>query len=277
MPFYVIFVQLPQRFQTVNFTTAERAGILLLPCTLVAPIGALAAGLATKKIATEYVYIAGTAVICIGTGLLGSFPTGTQLWAGTYGYEIIVGIGLGLASPPGYMLLSTSVAQKDTSVGTGALNMMRTLGGCVAVAICAALHREYTSDRLKMYLSPEQIAAVQTSGVALARIPEAVKSNVAAVFGESYNRQFLIMTAFTGFNLLIAILLAAVRKRAGIFGMLVIQKENEFRRAAVGAEDEEKIPASREKKEGTGGETSTSANSLHGVQAIAVDSEKAKM
>jgi MFS family permease len=276
MPFYVIFVQLPQRFQSVNFTTAERAGILLLPCTLVAPIGALAAGIATKKIATEYVYIAGTAVICLGTGLLGSFPTGTHLWAGTYGYEIIVGIGLGLASPPGYMLLSTSVAQKDTSVGTGALNMMRTLGGCVAVAICAALHREYTSDRLKLYLSPEQIAAVQTSGVALARLPEAAKSNVAGVFGESYNRQFLIMTAFTGFNVLMAILLAIVRKRAGIFGMLELQKENEFRRAVEKTMDEENMPANREKNEVAGGQASTS-NSSDEVLAIAVEHEKAKV
>ena len=276
MPFYVIFVQLPQRFQTVNFTTAERAGILLLPCTLVAPIGALVAGLATKKIATEYVYIAGTAVICIGTGLLGSFPTGTHLHAYPYGYEIIVGIGLGLASPPGYMLLSTSVAQKDTSVGTGALNMMRTLGGCVAVAICSALHREYTSDRLKIYLSPEQIAAVQTSGVALARIPEAEKSNVAGVFGESYNRQFLIMTAFTGFNFLIAILLAIVRKRAGIFGMLELQKENEFRRAAEVTADEEKIPTTEEQTKEAGGRAST-PNSFDEVLAVAVEPEKAKV
>lgn len=277
MPFYVIFVQLPQRFQTVNLTTAERAGILLLPCTLIAPIGALIAGLVTKKIATEYVLIMGTAIICLGTGLLGSLPTHTHLWAGTYGYEIIVGLGMGLSSPPGYMLLSTSVAEKDTSVGTGALNMMRTLGGCIAVAICAALHREYTSDRLPMYLSPEQITAVQTSGVALARMPEAVKNNVAGVFGKSYNRQFLIMTAFTGLNVLVTIVLALVRKRAGTFGKMALQKENEFRRAAEEAVNEEKMPASKEKGEATDSQASTSVNESNEVLAIVVEPEKAKV
>lgn len=277
MPFYVIFVQLPQRFQTVNFTTAERAGILLLPCTLIAPIGALIAGLAVKKIATEYVLITGAAIICVGTGLLGSLPTHSHLWAGTYGYEIIVGLGMGLCSPPGYMLLSTSVAEKQTSVGTGALNMMRTLGGCVAVAICAALHREYTSDRLPAYLSPEQITAVQTSGAALANMPETLRSNVGGVFGESYNRQFLVMTAFTGLNLLITILLAIVRKRAGIFGLLAArQEENEFCRAAEKPVDEE-MSSSGKEKETAGGQALMLANDSDEVLAVVVEPEKAKV
>ncbi|KAF2630574.1 MFS general substrate transporter [Macroventuria anomochaeta] len=203
MPFYVIFVQLPQRFQTVNFTTAERADILLLPCTLVSPVGAMAAGLTAKKVATEYVLILSAAIVCIGTGLIGSLPTHAHLWPGIYGYEVIVGLGLALASPPYFMLLAMSIAEKDISVGTGALNMMRTLGGCVAVAICTAVHREYTSDRLTAYLSPEQIAAVQTSSAALAQLPETLKNEVAGIFGGSYNRQFLIILAFTGLNLLV--------------------------------------------------------------------------
>ncbi|KAF9692531.1 hypothetical protein EKO04_009665 [Ascochyta lentis] len=242
MPFYVIFVQLPQRFQTVNFTTAERAGILLLPCTLVSPVGAMTAGLVAKKVATEYVLILSAAIVCIGTGLMGSLPTASHLWPGTYGYEVIIGLGLGLASPPYFMLLATSVAERDMSVGTGALNMMRTLGGCVAVAICTAVHREYTSDRLTAYLSPQQIAGVQTSSAALADMPETLKKEIAAIFGASYNRQFLIMLAFTALNLVVTVLLALVRKRKGVFGKLAQRKEeNEF---FPGAPDEEKTAGS---------------------------------
>ncbi|UPX17772.1 uncharacterized protein EKO05_0008110 [Ascochyta rabiei] len=220
MPFYVIFVQLPQRFQTVNFTTAERAGILLLPCTLVSPVGAMAAGPVAKEVATEYVLILSAAIVCVGTGLMGSLPTASHLWPGIYGYEVIVGLGLGLASPPYFMLLTTSIAERDISVGTSALNMMRTLGGCVAVAICTAVHREYTTDRLTAYLSPQQIAAVQTSSTALAQMPETLRAETAAIFGASYNRQFLIMLAFTALNVLVTVLLAVVRKRMGVFGTL---------------------------------------------------------
>ncbi|KAJ4339087.1 hypothetical protein N0V87_003522 [Didymella glomerata] len=246
MPFYVVFVQLPQRFQTVNFTSAERAGILLLPCTMVSPVGAMAAGIAVKKIAAEYVFILAAAMVCVGTGLMGSLPTYSHLWTGIYGYEIIVGLGMGLAAPPSYMLLQASIAEKDVSVGTGALNMMRTLGGCVAVAICTAVHREYTSVRLTTYLSPEQIKAVQTSSAALRQIPDTTKNEVARVFGGSYNRQFLIMLAFAVLNLFVTVLLAIVRKKKGIFGTMPERKEeNEFFEAADQVGNEEKGPSSK--------------------------------
>ncbi|KAJ4988353.1 major facilitator superfamily transporter [Stagonosporopsis vannaccii] len=278
MPFYVIFVQLPQRFQTVNFTTAERAGILLLPCTLVSPLGAMVAGLAAKKVATEYVLILAAAVVCLGTGLMGSLPTYSHLWPGIYGYEIIVGLGLGLASPPYFMLLATSIAEKDISVGTGALNMMRTLGGCVAVAICTAVHREYTSDRLTAYLSLEQIKAVQTSSAALAQMPDALKNEVARVFGGSYNRQFLIMMAFTAFNLLVTLVLAIVRKRAGVFGAMAERKEgNEFYDAAEKTADKEKEITAKDEKETVAPHIATSADESDDISALPVGVGKGRL
>lgn len=233
MPFYVIFVQLPQRFQTVNFTSAERAGILLLPTSLVTPVGAMAAGLAAKKMPIEFVLITSAVIVCLGVGLLSSLPTYSALWPGTYGYEVITGLGLGLASPPYFMLLATSIAEKDIAVGTGALNMVRTLGGCVAVAICSALHRDFLGDRLSEFLSPSQIAAVQKSSGYIAQLPEETRNRIGHIFGSSYNRQFHIMLAFAGLNIIIAIVLAVVRKKLGIFGVMPERKEaNEFTQAA---------------------------------------------
>jgi MFS family permease len=122
MPFYVIFVQLPQRFQAVNFTSAERAGILLLPTALMTPVGSMVAGVAAKKVPIEFILIISAALVCVGVGLLSSLPTYPNLWPGTYGYEVIVGLGLGLANPPYFMLIASSIAEKDISVGTGALS-----------------------------------------------------------------------------------------------------------------------------------------------------------
>ncbi|KAH7391856.1 putative MSF multidrug transporter [Pyrenochaeta sp. MPI-SDFR-AT-0127] len=247
MPFYVIFVQLPQRFQVVNFTSAERAGILLLPATLVSPLGAMAAGLAAKKVPIEFILIFSTAVVGIGIGLLSSLPTYSHLWPGVYGYEIVTGLGLGLASPPYFMLVATSIPEKDISVGTGALNMMRTLGGAVAVAICTAIHREYLNDNLPDFLSEEQVAAVRDSSGSIAQLPENMRRRIGVVFGGSYNRQFQIMLAFTTLNFIVAIVLAVVRKRLGIFGVVPERKqENEFTKVAEGKTKEGGIKDDKE-------------------------------
>ena len=233
MPFYVVFVQLPQRFQTVNFTSAQRAGILLLPATLVSPVGAMIAGLAAKRIPIEVVLILSAVVVTVGIGLLGSLPTYSHMWPGLYGYEVITGLGLGLASPPYFMLVATSVAEKDISVGTGALNMVRTLGGCVAVAICPALHREFLNDKLPELLSVEQIAAIGDSSGFVAHLPEQLRNRVGNVFGGSYNKQFQVMLAFAGLNLIVTIILAIVRKKLGVFGKIPGRKEsNEFMQAS---------------------------------------------
>lgn len=129
MPFTVMFIQLPQRFQGVNFASAERAGILLLPVSLLTPVGAMMGGLLNKKVPAEYILLIGIAIVSIGTGLLSSLPVGSHIADATYGYEIITGVGLGLASTPYYVMLYTSVEEKDVPIGTGILNMLRTLGG----------------------------------------------------------------------------------------------------------------------------------------------------
>lgn len=242
MPFYVIFVQLPQRFQTVNFTSAERAGILLLPATLVSPVGAMFSGLAAKKIPIETILIVSTSVVMVAIGLLSSLPTYEHVWPGMYGYEILIGLGLGLTSPPYFMMIATSVKEKDIAVATGALNMVRTLGGCVAVAICSAVHREYLNGALPAILSSEQIAQIGDSNGFVTHLPEPLKSDIGNIFGRSYNKQFHVMLAFTGLNVIVTIILALVRKRMGLFGMTPGRTEsNEFMKAADNVEKDEEV------------------------------------
>jgi MFS family permease len=188
--FYVVFVQLPQRFQGVNFTSAERAGILLLPATVVTPIGTMVSGLAVKKVPVEIILICSTVIVCVGIGLLSSLPTYSHLWPGLYGYEVITGIALGLASTPYYILVATSIPEKDIAVGTGALNMVRTLGGCVAVAICSAIHREHLNEELSKLLSREEISEMQSSISLISNLPDAVRGRVGVIFGNSCKSQF---------------------------------------------------------------------------------------
>ncbi|KAF2474588.1 putative MSF multidrug transporter [Lindgomyces ingoldianus] len=230
MPFYVSVIQLPQRFQAVNHTSAERAGILLLPLTLLTPVGSMIGGIVMgRRLHAEYILVISAAVVSIGIGLLSSLPTSMAFPIATYGYEIITGFGLGLGSPPYYYLLPITVAEKDISVATGALNMMRTLGGCVAVAICSALNHSSLRQHLPTFLTPEQVSAVEASNTAMQALPRALQLKVAQVFGESFNRQMKVMLAFTCLNVLATIALVIVRKRRGILGAVPVRREeNEF-------------------------------------------------
>jgi len=150
----------------------------------------MASGLAVKKVPVEIVLICSTAIVCVGIGLLSSLPTYSHLWPGLYSYEIVTGLALGLASPPYFVLIATSIPEKDIAVGTGALNMVRTLGGCVAVAICSAIHREQLNTWLSNVLSREEIREMQSSTSLIAHLPGAVRDRVGVVFGNSCKFQF---------------------------------------------------------------------------------------
>ena len=182
-----------------------------------------------RKVAAENVLIIATVLVSVGFGLLSSLPVGHTFPKAAYGYEVLTGLGLGLASPPFYMLLSTSVPEKDIAMGTGALNMLRTLGGTVAVAVCSALLHSNLSQQLRGFLAPEQAQAVEDSTYAISLLPTDLKLKVGEVFGRSYNRQFRVLLAFTCLNFVVAISLGVVRKRKGIFGVIPTRREeNEF-------------------------------------------------
>lgn len=78
-----------------------------------------------------------------------------------------------------------------------------------------------------------EITAVLRSSGYIAQLPEDTRTRIGKSFGGSYNKQFQIMLAFAGLNLVVTILLAFVRKRMGIFGTMPTRKEaNEFTKDA---------------------------------------------
>lgn len=109
------------------------------------------------------------------------------------------------------------------------LCLLLILYSAVAVAICSALHNTKLQEGLSSFLSPEEVAGVKASGTFITQLPEQSRTELGRVFGKSYNTQFKVILGFTLFDFLIALALAVVRKRQGIFGKIPVRTlENEF-------------------------------------------------
>lgn len=74
------------------------AGVRLLPFSLSAPVGsALSTALVAKfKMPPVIVVLLGAIFQIVGVVLLSTLPVHREIAAATYGYEVILGIGLGL-------------------------------------------------------------------------------------------------------------------------------------------------------------------------------------
>ncbi|KAL9107656.1 MAG: hypothetical protein Q9227_007463 [Pyrenula ochraceoflavens] len=205
--FYVSIIQIPQRFQVVNSVSAERAGILMLPFTLMTPTFGSIAGWLGGKFPNHSAYIvaAGSVFTLVGIALLGTLPTGKAIPNEQYGYQVLLGIGQGLALPPIVLILRLEVIKGDLAAALGSNNLLRTLGGCLGLAISGAIERSRLSSSLSKFLDPSQVAQITKSGVTaaqassplLASLPADQVAEITRAYGKGYNDAFLVMIAFS--------------------------------------------------------------------------------
>ncbi|PUU72369.1 major facilitator superfamily domain-containing protein [Tuber borchii] len=151
-------IGLPQRFQIVNGTSPVGAGIRLFPMVLAAPLASWFSAILTSM---------------VGLALMRTLPTDTMKIANAqYGYEVIMGVGFGLAIPTAMVMVSLFVEAKDQdSIGLavimGATTQIRVLGGTLYLAISTTLLSNWVKSQLPEFLNPQQLAALLRSSQAL--------------------------------------------------------------------------------------------------------------
>ncbi|KAL4978272.1 major facilitator superfamily domain-containing protein [Aspergillus desertorum] len=242
--FYTSIINLPQRFQVVNDVSASRAGVLLLTMTLTLPLFSLVAGAVTAKAPqmTFTLLIFGTVLILTSTACLSNLPDDAAVADRQYGFEVLMGAGLGIVSTTQYVTLKMAFPARDIGTGTGAMNMLRAMGGCIGLAICAAMLSSRLDDGLAAVLpgrSPDQIQLVknslhgETNGFSAEEI-----AGVRRLYGRGYDDGFQVMIAFAGANVVVAgLLFLATYRRGGIDRLVADAKaaEDQSHRGAQGA------------------------------------------
>lgn len=107
-------VYLPQRFQAVNDLSPVKAGIQILPVLLVSAFGATFAGvLCSKRNVCAYLVIGGSALQLVGLGLHSALPTSAAIPAAGFGYQAVLGLGLGTLLSASFVLARLEVRRAD--------------------------------------------------------------------------------------------------------------------------------------------------------------------
>ncbi|KAL5041193.1 hypothetical protein BDW71DRAFT_192216 [Aspergillus fruticulosus] len=235
--FYTSIINLPQRFQIVNDVSASRAGVLLLTMTLVLPLFSLVAGAVTAKAPqlTFTLLTFGTVLILTSTACFSNLPDDHAIAGRQYGFEVLMGAGLGIVSTTQYVTLKMTFPSRDMAAGTGAMNMLRAMGGCIGLGICAAMLSSRLDNDLAGVLpgrSADQIQLAKnslqggTNGFSAEEI-----AGVRRVYGRGYDDGFQVMIAFAGANVVVAgLLFLATCRRGGIDRLVADAKAAEEQR-----------------------------------------------
>ncbi|PLB53453.1 MFS general substrate transporter [Aspergillus steynii IBT 23096] len=228
--FYTSIILLPQRFQAVNGVSASRAGVLLLTLTLVLPFFSLVAGaiLSKKPEMTFSLLTFGAVLILTSTACLSDLPTDKATSKSQYGFQVLMGAGLGVISTTQYIGLKMCFRPRDLGTGTGAMNMLRAMGGCIGLAICAAMLSAELNSSLPSILSPELVSVAKDTlreGNGLSASDLAL---VREIYGKGYDSGYQVMIAFAGANVIVGgLLIAATYRRGGVDKMVEVARASE--------------------------------------------------
>ncbi|KAI0165367.1 major facilitator superfamily domain-containing protein [Hypoxylon sp. FL1284] len=209
-------VLLPFRAQTVLGSAPLDAGIKLLPFALAMPVGYVVVASLTKRIRTPSLYygLVGQVLQIIGLALLSVITPSQTAWSGIYGFQVLLGFGLGFSFATSMLLAPIVVERKDLSVMSGSIVQFRFLGSAIAVAVTAAVGNSWTQNELSGIISAEQFSGILRSAEEIKSLPPDLEQAVRVVFLQGFNLQMRILLGF------------AV---AGVFTVLLLWKKPQIR------------------------------------------------
>ncbi|TVY36831.1 Efflux pump [Lachnellula subtilissima] len=205
--YWVIFF-LPVYYQAVQLLSPTRAGINLIPISLLGVPSAAAAAVAVVRWGKyKIIHLLGFALFTIGLGLFTLLDETTPVgeWAG---FDFVGPIGGGLLLNTQLLAFQAPVSEADQAAATGTWNFIRTLGGVWGVAIPAAIFSNRVDSLIAAGAISDPMAckllagggAYQFASAALIKsFSPIVQAEVRAVYRLAIQRIFAICIAFSGF------------------------------------------------------------------------------
>jgi MFS family permease len=142
---FACVLYLPLFQQSVRGASASASGLLLLPMMIPVVIVSQIAGRRMTATGRYKIYpIVGAIALTIGGMLLATMTVSTPAFV-TALFMVFMGIGSGLTQQMTTTIAQNSVEQKDIGAASGAVTLLRTVGGSIGVAIFGTIYATHTN------------------------------------------------------------------------------------------------------------------------------------
>lgn len=188
---------IPIWFQAIKGLDAIAAGIRLIPLIVAMVICIIISGALVQRIGYYAPFmLAGATIMPIGAGLISTWKADSKAneWLG---YQVILGIGLGLGLQQANVAAQTVLPRKDTSVGVSLIVLCQTLGGGIFSSVVQNVVNSSLIKNLENF--PVKFTPQQIVNAGATAIRKEIPVDLLPEFLERYNNAithgFLVMTA----------------------------------------------------------------------------------
>ena len=136
---FVATFLLPLDFQLLHGFGAEASGLLIMPFLVSTTVGAFSAGLLTRRFGrAKPIILSGLVAGTLGFLLLATARAATPAWL-IMAESVVLGTGLGLCMPTSIVVVQNAVERRDIGSATGALLLLRSMGGAFGSTVAGSL------------------------------------------------------------------------------------------------------------------------------------------
>ena len=190
-------------FQAVYHTSATGAGVKLLPLILVQVATLMASSRIIPLLGRfKWVIVAGPCFLALASGLLYSVKYGTSI-NHLYGYQVIMGIGIGLAMQNSMLAVQFELKAEPwlISAGTGLAVFIGFMGRIVGISLAGSVFENTIQKNLLKYapgLPAEATLAVINSAAAVwTAVPDNLRPQVLMAYTQSLRDVYICGLPFS--------------------------------------------------------------------------------
>lgn len=164
MAFFGAIIYIPTFAQLVLNFSATNSGVILLPMVLALTVGSIVVGQIVNRTGKYKIFIvAGLLVATFGVFSLSSLSA-TSTYIDLAWRMALAGIGLGMAMPIFSLAVQNALPQKDLGAATSAVQLFRSIGGTVGLAIMGGMLNNFLNEKLKNVSNEPFVKIAEKSG-----------------------------------------------------------------------------------------------------------------
>jgi EmrB/QacA subfamily drug resistance transporter len=212
---FVATFLLPLDFQLLHGFGAEASGLLIMPFLVSSTIGAFSAGLLARRFGrAKPIILSGLVAGMVGFLLLATTWAATPAWLIML-ESVVLGTGLGLCMPTSIVVVQNAVERRDIGSATGALLLLRSMGGAFGSTVAGSLltlrfHHALRSAGIHHMIN---LGALARGAAAFAGMPPTVRRVAVGGLVSGFSLAFFMSAMALGAAVLVALRLRDIALR----------------------------------------------------------------